>query len=326
MVFILLLFLTALGIEALGTWITTIGWGAFFANSPIIVALAIFLDVAKCITVSFLYKEWRDVGWLLKTYLVPAVLAMMVFTSAGAAGYLIAEFQKATLGLESVNLQVQALEAEQAKLQARKLEIDKQVAQLPTDRVRGRTQLLQAFKDELEPVNKRLIELDKQLPELQQKKITTGAEAGPITYLARAFTLTPDESVKWIIGLIIFIFDPLAVALLLSANYLLLKRHVHIVMDPEPEIYSQPIHDEQKVEPVQQVEEPEIYSQPIQEEHHELALAPQEEVEELADEELAEEEEEVLGHSELALLPAHPEDEVHFYDGTGLSTSYKHYT
>jgi hypothetical protein len=109
---------------------------------------------------------------------------------------------------------------EKVKLEARKIEIDKQIAQLPAESVKGRQRLAKQFDSEITRINTRLVEIDKTLPEIQLKQIDVNAHAGPILYVAEAFDTTVESAVKYVILLIIVVFDPLAVALIIAGNFL----------------------------------------------------------------------------------------------------------
>ena len=65
-----------------------------------------------------------------------------------------------------------------------------------------------------------MIEIDKELPDLQAKQIGVEAKAGPILAIAKSFDTTPEQAVKWVILVIILVFDPLAVFLIVAGNFL----------------------------------------------------------------------------------------------------------
>lgn len=223
MIYILLTFFAALFLEIIGTIISIHGLTYLFGIEPLIISMAIGFDFAKLVSVSVLYKEWDSIPKKLKKYLLPAVTVLMIITSAGAAGYLAAASQKALLPTKSIQVKVDALTQEKQKLELRKKEIDNQITNLPPDMVKGRTKLIANFKDELAHVNNRINELDKELPETQIELIDRNSHSGPITYIAEATNTTPEFATGIIIGFIIFVFDPLAVALIILGNYLINK-------------------------------------------------------------------------------------------------------
>lgn len=220
MLFASLVFISAFLIESIGSYISIVGLSALFSTNPVIITLALSLDIAKIITVSFLYKQWNAINKIMKIYMTVAAVILMVITSSGAAGYLSAEFQKAMMPTKESDIIVKTMVDEKTKLEARKLEIDRQIAQLPAESVRGRTKLMKQFDGEISHINTRLVEIDKALPEIQIKQVDVNAHAGPILYVAQAFDTTVEAAVKYVILLIIFVFDPLAVALIIAGNFL----------------------------------------------------------------------------------------------------------
>jgi hypothetical protein len=156
----------------------------------------------------------------MKAYGLIAAVVTMTITSAGAAGYLSGEFQKAILGTQEVGLKVEVLKEEQAKLEARKKQIDDQIANLPSNYSRSRITLMKQFEDEQKTITARLQKIQEELPQQQLAQIGTEAKAGPILYIAKAFDVPVEEAVKWVILMIIFVFDPLAVFLIVAGNFL----------------------------------------------------------------------------------------------------------
>ena len=224
MAFILLIFFAAFSLEAIGTLTSVIGITKFFGLDWIVICLAVVFDIAKLSTVSFLYKEWGFMPKLLRTYTTLASLVLILITSAGAGAYLSSKFQSSMLSSEGITVKVSLLEEEQKKLEARKIQIDQQIAQLPTTDVKGRARLIANFKSENIHLNERINQIDADLPKIKMEQIEANAHAGPITYLASALSVSSNTAMSFIIGMIIFVFDPLAVSLILAGNYMIEKR------------------------------------------------------------------------------------------------------
>lgn len=224
MSFAILVLFSAFLIEGIGTYVSVVGLSSIFQADIVIIILAVALDIGKVVSVSFLYKYWQKVNLLMKTYMTIAAIVLMGITSAGAFGYLSNAFQKAIAGTNESAVMITALSEEQVRLQKRKVEIDAQIAKLPDNMVRGRTTLIRQFGPEVQRINNRLVEIDKELPKLKVETLKKNVEVGPIIYIAEAFKVTPEEAVKWVIFIIIFVFDPLAIALLLAGNFLI-ERH-----------------------------------------------------------------------------------------------------
>ena len=251
MFFIFLTFAAAIFIEALGSLVSVIGISALFGANPIIIALAIALDVGKIVTVSLLYTYWQQLSKLMKGYALIAAGVTMIITSSGAAGYLSAQFQTAIQGTKEGELKVSVLKDQQAKYEARKKQIDDQIANLPTKTtVTQRLRLMKGFKDEQAALAKKITDLDKQLPDAQIAQIGTEAHAGPILYIAKAFNVTVEQAVKYVIGMIITVFDPLAVFLIIAGNFLVAQRKKKLEPGKYPPEWLDKIKEEVRARPI----------------------------------------------------------------------------
>ena len=243
MIFIVLTFIAALAIEGLGTLVSVIGLSALFGSNPIIIALVVALDLGKIVCVSLLYTHWKDLPKLMKGYALIASTALMVITSAGAAGYLSAAFQKAISGTQESSLKIDVLKQQQAKYEERKKQIDAQIAALPEKTtVNQRLRLMNGFKAEQQDLQAKISKIDEELPTLQIAQVDVEAHAGPILYIAKAFDVPVEVAVKWVILMIIFVFDPLAIFLIIAGNFLLAKRRTG-------EVYGNVIHHDEDEPP-----------------------------------------------------------------------------
>jgi hypothetical protein len=235
--FALLVFFAAFVIEGIGTYVSVVGLSALFAANPVIIVLAMSLDLGKVVAVSFLYKHWKKINLLMKGYMSIAAVVLVLITSTGAFGFLSGEFQKAISETGTQSVMIASLEEEKGRLQKRKEDIDAQISKLATvnntgtvtrndnRQLAGKTALIKQFAPEVERLNTRLAEIDAKLPELKIQNISKELHVGPIIYIAKAFATTPEIAVKYVILTIIFVFDPLAISLLIAGNFLIeLKR------------------------------------------------------------------------------------------------------
>jgi hypothetical protein len=142
----------------------------------------------------------------------------MLITSVGIYGFLSNAHQKETLPLQQIEQQVSSLNAEKQSGQDRLKQIDDQIANLPDDYVSGRNKLSAQFKTERARIDKRQTEITAQLYEMNSKLIQQRVHTGPIVFIAKALGKEVDNATSYMILLIIFAFDPLAVALTLGVN------------------------------------------------------------------------------------------------------------
>lgn len=235
MLFAYLVLFSSLVIEGIGTYVSVVGLSSLFASNLVIIALAMSLDLGKIVCVSFLWRHWSNINFIMRSYMLAATVVLIIITSAGAFGFLSQQFQNAIANTNESGVMITALTEEQGRLQLRKQEIDAQIAKLPDNSVRGRTLLIKQFAPEVNRINDRLVSIDEELPKLKIETIKKNVEVGPIIYIAEAFDTTPERAVKWVIMVIIFVFDPLAIALLLAGNYLLLmlKQEAAKIKDAE---------------------------------------------------------------------------------------------
>lgn len=219
MAFIIVLIIAATAIAGAAAFFSVYGLAFTFSGTFwSVVVMGASLELGKLVAASYLYRYWEKTHRALKWYLMFGVAALMILTSTGIFGYLSSGYQTDVLPLKQAEEQVKVLDDEKARLIARKTQIDTQIAQLPQNSVRGRTQLMKGFKDEQATVTARIGELDKEILANKTKLIQTQAHIGPITYIATAFGLDSDNATKYLIYLIIFAFDPMAVALTLAVN------------------------------------------------------------------------------------------------------------
>lgn len=237
--FAALILLVALLMEGVGSYISVVGLSSLFSGDWVIIAMAVILDVAKVTSVSFVYQYWVDIKLMMKTYLLAAVMVLMVITSAGAFGYLSAAFQKAMQPNVESSLKVDALKREMTSLLEEKKEltetkqrIQQQIAKIPTtEEDTARRRLISSFKPEIDRASKRLDVVNPRIDALRGQVLAAESEnvektvhAGPITYVSKAFNLSLEDASKYIILLIVGVFDPLAIALVISANFIIAKR------------------------------------------------------------------------------------------------------
>ena len=72
--FIILIFITSFMMEAIGTYISVVGLGALFAGDIIILIMAGVLDIAKIVSVSFIFQYWEKIKVIMRYYMLVAVI------------------------------------------------------------------------------------------------------------------------------------------------------------------------------------------------------------------------------------------------------------
>jgi hypothetical protein len=209
-------FSTAIALSGIAAYYSVIGLAQIFPGSfwPIILMGSI-LEIAKLVTVSWLYNNWNVTVRIMRYYFLSAIVLLMVITSMGIFGYLSKAHLDSNVILGANSVQLKTLETQE---------------KIAKDRL---TYLLQRAGDPATASNK----IDKQIQDTQTelKRISTeklplmaeenklSAEIGPIKYIAELFYSKDDpgfidKAVRAVIMVIIVVFDPLAVLLLIAAN------------------------------------------------------------------------------------------------------------
>lgn len=235
-----LVFLTGLVISGVAAYYSIIGLTAIFAGAFwAVVIMGSALEIGKLVSVSWLYNNWKHTPFLIKSYLSIAIVVLMLITSMGIFGFLSKAHIEQTLKISTgVSNQIEVVD-NNIKFQQQTIDdLDKQIKVID-DSIskmieKGQTKSsLQAAKQQKDTrqalVNEKKIEIEKlnQLKteqiglQSEQKKVE--AEVGPIKYVAELIYGSDDQqlldkAVRFVIIILIFVFDPLAVLLLLAFN------------------------------------------------------------------------------------------------------------
>ncbi|NDB59738.1 hypothetical protein EB001_15020 [bacterium] len=262
MVLSIVVFLTGISISAVAAYYSIIGLTAIFSGAFwSIVIMGGVLEIGKLVSVSWLYNNWKIAPFIIRTYLSIAVIILMLITSMGIFGYLSkSHIEQQVTSNSGVSDQILIID-NKIKVHTDTInDIDKQIVQIDTalskltDRGQAQTSIRIAdqqrkTRDSL-VVKKRLeIKLQSDLKgekiklDTEYRKIE--AEIGPIKYVAELIygssdTKVVDKSIRAVIMLLIFVFDPLAVLLLIAFNISINKDYVPQFMDMNETVLLKP--------------------------------------------------------------------------------------
>ena len=230
---------TALAISAVAAFYSIVGLMAIFSASAMSIAvMGIVLEVGKLITASWLYQNWKRVPLLLKSYLTIAVVVLMFITSMGIFGYLSKAHIDQGKGVAEIYLKVERVDNRIQTERNTILRYEKQLTNLDTALNKyldlGAVSKGLAKREEQEPERKDLVSLINKAQEKIDLLLTERAEyqlqinsfeveIGPIKYISaiiygdKALDYI-DTAVRAVILILVFVFDPLAVLLIVSAN------------------------------------------------------------------------------------------------------------
>ena len=244
--FIKILALSAFIIAGVAAYFSVQGIATLYAGAYIsVLVMAGALEVGKLVATSFLYRYWEKTNLLLKTYLLISVLALMGITSMGIFGFLtsayqtsLAEYSSATTQqeflvsqnvilkseLESLNARIETLNESRKSQEARLPSMSRQAARPIYEDIARAGEEIKEARSRMQTVYYEIKALDAQNFELQ-KQTNKQKDIGTLKYAAELFNTDINTIVKWFTIAIIFVFDPLAVCLVLAYNVAAGKRY-----------------------------------------------------------------------------------------------------
>ena len=239
MVLALVTLITALGISAVAAFYSIVGLMAIFSASALSIAImGIVLEIGKLITASWLYQNWKRVPFLLKSYLTIAVIVLMFITSMGIFGYLSKAHIDQGSGTSELYVKVERLENRITSERKIITRAEKQLTALDSalDKYLELGAVSKGLKkredQEIERVgltttiNNTQNRIDKLLDEKSEYQLQINSfevEVGPLKYISALVYGDEaldyiDTAVRAVILILVFVFDPLAVLLIIAAN------------------------------------------------------------------------------------------------------------
>jgi hypothetical protein len=244
MLFGSLIMLVAITISAIAAWYSVAGLTAIFSAAVIpVIIMGGALEAGKLVATVWLHNNWRRAGWAFKTYLIPAIVFLMLLTSMGIFGFLSKAHSDQSLVTGDATSRVAiydekiATEREnvaQAKkaLEQMNAQVDQMLGRTDTERGTERAVVIRkqqakeraALQTEIAKSQKIIQQLQAERAPFAAEARKVEAEVGPIKYIAALiYGDNPDQNileraVRWVIILIVIVFDPLALTLILAAN------------------------------------------------------------------------------------------------------------
>ena len=218
--------LSALFIAGSAAFFSVFGLSKLFAGASLsVIIMASSLEFGKIVGAAFLYRYWNKINNLLRTYMTVGVVTLVLITSAGIFGYLSNAYQGATINFEKQSTELLALEDRLEQLEEDKVylkeELDLQVQSLPENYITAKRKLREDFNPRINSVNDEILQVKTRVSDLEISLIETGVDVGPAIFLARAFDTDIDTVVKFFIFILIFVFDPMAISLIIAYNRVL---------------------------------------------------------------------------------------------------------
>ena len=244
MIFGYLMMAIAITISAIAAWYSVEGLTAIFAAAVVpVIIMGGALEAGKITATVWLHNNWARISWAYKTYLIPAIVFLMLLTSMGIFGFLSKAhsdqnlvsgdaMSKVAIYDEQIKTEKDNIDANKRALQQMDAQVDSLLGRTDTERGAERAVLVRKQQArERASLQTEIVTAQKKIARLQQERAPLAAEfrkieadVGPVKYIA-AFVYgdNPDanvleRAVSWIIILIVVVFDPLALCLILASN------------------------------------------------------------------------------------------------------------
>ncbi len=254
-IFPFIVLIAALSLAGSAAYYSVFGLGKLFSSQKLaVMIMAGTLEASKLIAATYLHRYWKKINFLLKAYLTSAVCVLMFITSLGIYGFLVSAYQTTSDELSIIDKQVNIIELKKTRFSEQldgynieKKQISESISELSKglsnnviqykDRETGEIltttssstrralqEQLNDFKEQrtnislkIESLSDSITNLDLQVFDIESTS-DVAAEVGPLKYISNLLNKPMDSIVNWFILVFIFVFDPFAVILLISAN------------------------------------------------------------------------------------------------------------
>jgi hypothetical protein len=272
---------SALSVSASAAFYSISGLSKLFAGASFeVIVMASSLEISKLVIASLLYQYWNTINKVLRTYLMVATVILILITSMGIYGFLSAAYQETANKAGNLDTQISLVEVKRDNVKEQlavytleKENITKAIADLRAGLANNiiqykdkdgnmitstSTATRNALEKQLDQavtrqtdVNLKVDELNTQLFEYETQivEIKTGSnlagELGPLKFISGLTGIAMDKIINVLLLVIIFVFDPLAISLVIAANFAFAQ--INPIKEPEVEEQSQ---EEQQYDPL----------------------------------------------------------------------------
>ena len=235
--------LSALFVSSSAIFYSVYGLSKLFAGaSKAVIIMAGSLEIAKLVVASLLYQYWDEINKLLRMYLTIACIILMLITSGGIYGFLSGAYQETATKSELLDKHALVLQTKQDRFNEQ-LRGEKELLLYYTEALSNPTMIqyvdtaskqlvtttssrqrklmtnqLNEVKNKVNALNDSISIYDMKILNKQISNEDT-RELGPLKYIAKSLGVEMDKVVNYFLLLIVFVFDPLAIALVIAANF-----------------------------------------------------------------------------------------------------------
>jgi len=291
-IFPFIVVISALTVSASAAFYSVTGLSKLFAGARTeVLIMTTSLEVAKLIIASLLHQYWSSLNRLLKTYLTIAVIILVAITSMGIYGFLSAAYQETANKSSIIEKEINVLELKKDRFEEErnflieeKTSLDESISELRDGLANNKIQYkdketgelitttssstrrvlegqlndaLSTKKDlsiKIETATDSISKLELQILDIESNS-DVASELGPLKYISELTNVPMNNIVNYLLLIIVFVFDPLAISLVIAANFLFSKIRNEKEIDEEEVINEKIIEEEVVEEDITQPEE-----------------------------------------------------------------------
>ena len=253
--FPLLVTFSALSVSISAAFYSISGLSKLFAGAALaVIIMAASLEIAKLVIASLLYQYRKTLPKFLKYYLSIACFVLILITSMGIYGFLSAAYQETAAKSGNIDAQITLIEVKRDNIREQLVVYNEEKSSINTAVTSLRNglsnnkiqytdtsgnivtttssstrralekQLDQAINrqttinNKVDILNEKLFNYETEIVEVKTSDNISG-ELGPLKYLSGLTGFPMDRIINWLLLTIIFVFDPLAIALVIAANF-----------------------------------------------------------------------------------------------------------
>jgi peptidoglycan hydrolase CwlO-like protein len=233
--FTILVGLAALAVAGCAAFFSVTGLALLFSGASLAVGvMGTSLEIAKLIAASYLHRFWKETNKLLRTYLLLGVLILVVITSAGIFGFLSNAYQSTSLKSDVVSREIGVFQSKIAQNEQQIAQLNSQMGNLQQNSgtllgsgkvnnrlirsIDNRDKQINKLSNKISVLNDSIAVWNIKINEIKNNNLDLEREIGGFKFIAESFDLPINSVVKFFIFLLIFVFDPMAVTLLIAFN------------------------------------------------------------------------------------------------------------
>lgn len=220
--------ISAAAVSVLGATFSVLGMGKLFSGAILAVWLMSgALELAKFTVAAYLHQTWNNIGLLFRTYMISSVIILSLITSMGIFGFLSDAYNASSAILESENIRLQRLQNEQSQAQAEITRINHTIDEIPSERITKKMKARSDAELAIRGLTNKISTIETQISDTKIKIIDVKQKVGPLLYISKAFNMDIDTVVKYLILVLVSVFDPLAICLVVAFSDAVVKRSAY---------------------------------------------------------------------------------------------------